>query len=255
MKYCLLMAVLLMPVSLWSQCNNTAYGGGFTCVQSPIVTQNGTAGFATTVISTFAANTTPGNGVLIYGYFCTSNPCANNGAPPTNVTITDDAVPPDTGFQPCANNGSIAYVRYFYCWWLPSVGSAKVFTMHVNGYSSGLWVAEIAGGCNTTACIGTDVPVVYCMGPCGSQIVTTFTNVLVTAFGYSAGIVLTHATGWNNISTPVNAGAGIGNFQAVPGPFTPGFTNAVMLQTLSCSIKSRTNSATTQITVPAMPVY
>lgn len=250
MKYYLLIAALLMPASLWSQCANTAYGN-FTCVQSPIAVINGPT-FAVQVTVDFAANTTPGNGVLIYGSLCTANPCANTGAAPTNVTVTDDAN--DTGFQPCANNGSIPFVRYWYCWWLPTVGSAKAFTLHVNAYGQSLWIAEIAGGCNTSACIGTDVPAVYCMGPCGPQIVTTYTNVLVTAFGYSAGTFLTTAAGWKTFSN-AGAGTGIGNFQASPGPYTPGFTNAVMLQALAVSIKSRSNSVATQITVPSMPVY
>lgn len=251
-KYCLLLLVVLTPSTLLAQCANTAYGGGFTCVQSPNAVQNGATTPLNVVSVSFAAATTPGNGVLIFGHLCTANPCANTGTP-VNISVTDNVN--DAGFQPCTNNGSNAYVRYFYCWWLPVVGSATTFTLHANAsYGAGIWVAEFSGGCNTSACIGTDVPVVYCMGPCGAQIVTNFTNVLVTGFAMVGGTLLTPQTAnWKNIST-IGAGSGIGNFQPTPGPYVPTWTNATMFNALAVSIKSRTNSIYTQITVPSMPL-
>lgn len=252
MKYCLLLFILL-PGSLWAQCANTAYGS-FTCVQSLTPVTGSATVASNTLPASFTATATAGNGVMIFGAFCTANPCNSTTSPPASITVTDDVG--DMGFQPCANNGSSGNgVRYWYCWWLPSVGAAKTFTLHANAvYSPILWIAEIAGGCNTNACIGVDVPSILCMGPCGAQITTNFTNVLVIGYGYSAGVLLTPAAGWRALASGI-PGNIVAAFQAVPGPYTPSWTNAVMLQAMAVSIKSRSNSATTQITVPAMPVF
>lgn len=250
MKYCLFL-FLLLPGSLFAQCANTVYGN-FTCVQSPNAVQNSATVASNTVVLSFAAPATAGNGVVLFGSFCTGNPCTATGTVPVNITVTDNVN--DTGFQACKNNGSIPYVRYWYCWWLPSVGAATTFTMHANASFSGtLWMAEIAGGCNTNACIGTDVPATYCMGPCGPQIITVYTNAFVIGMGYAAGTLLNSAAGWSVLSR-TTAGDGIASFQPTTGPYTPTWTNTIMLQGLAVSIKSRTGSVSTQITVPTMPV-
>lgn len=262
MKYgWLVLSILLVPVLGRAQgtCTNLALGGGFTCVQAPNPVANGATVPNNIALLSFAANTTPGNGVLIFGYLCTANPCASTPNPPASVTVTDDAVPADTGWQPCTNNGSSGNgVRFWYCWWLPAVGSAKTFTMHANAsYNAALWIAEISGACNTTNCIDNDVPAVFCLGPCGAPVTTQYTNDLVAGAGFLAGTVLATTAPWKVMACTLVM-CGIGNLEAAAAPYqpyTPTFTNAVMLQALSVAIKSRSASVISQVTVPTMPVF
>lgn len=258
MKHWLFVLILFVPVLGRAQatCSNVNMGGGITCVQAPTPISNGVTGPSAAVGLSFTANTTPGNGVLVFGNLCTANPCATTPPPPASVTVTNDAN--DTGWQPCLNNGSTGNgLRYWYCWWLPVVGTAKVFTMHAaNSYGATLWIGEFSGACNTTSCIDQDVPTAYCLGPCGAPVTTVYTNDLVMGAGYFAGTTLTTTAPWKVVACAGNI-CGIGNFEAVAAPYapyTPTYTNAVMLQALSVAIKSRT-SVTSQVIVPTLPVF
>ena len=254
MKWVWLLAMLMVPALVHAQCSNTNYGAGFTCVQSTVPSANGTGNLQNAALATFPANTTPGDGVLILGHMCSSLACTSM-TPIANVTVTDDAN--DSGWQPCSSNASTANgVRFWYCWWLPVVGNAKVFTMHaVGSVGATTWAVEFSGGCNTTNCIDTNGPAFTCTGPCGVPITTQSTNVFVAALGYGGGTVLTVATGWRTAGTSVAAGSGIANSQTASGTVTPppGWTNSgTTIQALAVGIKT---FQIPPVTVPTLPVY
>ena len=254
MRYWLIIAVLL-PVSLRAQCAHSDYTTGFTCVQSAIPANSGTAAAVTAENFVFPANTTVGNGVLVIGNFCTANPCNAIVPPPSpaNVTLTDGAG--DTGWQPCSHNGSTGNnVRYWYCWWLPVAGSTTTFTMHSpnNMWGATVWAVEFSGACSTANCIDADTTAIVCGNPCQAPITTQSPNALVIGFGFIANTPLAPAAGWRNIVSG-NNGNGIATVESVPETYTPTWTTTTSTaQVISCAIKPLAPFITN---VPTMPVF
>lgn len=257
-KWGLLFILLGVASSAGAQCANTSYGGGFTCVQM-IGPSAGAPGTGVSILTvTLPANSTAGNGIIAVGSYCTTANCVSSTGPLAGISVTDGAN--DTGWQPCHLNGSSANsVRFWYCWWLPRVGTTTTFSIHAPppyAYGLALWVAEIAGGCTTTMCIDSEATPVLCAGgsPCGVPITTVDTNIFVVGFGLLAGTSLTAAPGWKNIGGCAGAGCPIAALATVPGVYAPTWTTTSTPQMLAVGIESP-NSVQPGISVPTLPVY
>lgn len=80
MKKLLLIALLSLPI--WSQCSNTSYGNGFTCVKA---TGSINAGAGSSATATFGSSTTATNQVLVVGFVCGNSSCNGDTS---GITIT-----------------------------------------------------------------------------------------------------------------------------------------------------------------------